>query len=173
MKLPRRGGGRHAVAVCLLAGIGSACGAQLGSRGPAVPPQYAMLPDTLVCVVDRGSPAGLRQLPAKLEGGTVVILVDGEIRPLEAVHPVSMIAGYAGREPWLTRGDPITLEGRRYLRTGGERRVGLMLLRRLGEHQGILLFAGQEDPPPADALYVPTAPGCIFQPYVREDLIRP
>src|SRR5690606_24214579 len=102
----------------------------------------------------------------------VVLLEDGRIESLEAIHPVSVIAGYAGREAWLTRGDPISLDGQRYIRTGGERRVTPDLLARAGEHQGILLFAGRDDSPPADALYVPTAPGCIFQAFVREDLIR-
>jgi hypothetical protein len=158
------------VLTLLVGGCASAGGP--GGSGPAVPPEYAALPDATVCVVDRSSPTGLREIPGKTGPGGIVLLVDGQVRTLESVHPVNLIAGYAGREGWLTRGDPVSLDGRRYVRTGGERRIGPTLLRRAGEHQGILLFAGVEDPPPADALYVPTAPGCIFQAYVREDLIR-
>jgi hypothetical protein len=141
--------------------------------GPVLPPQYVALPDTLVCVIDRAAPSGLASLPAKIEDGGVVVFADGRVSALEEVHPVSMIAGYAGREAWLTRGDPVPFSGASYVRTGGERRIGIELLDRVGEHEGILLFAGLEDPPPADALYIPTSPGCIFQAYVREDLIQP
>jgi hypothetical protein len=144
-----------------------------GPVRPALPPEYAVLPDTIVCVVDRASPTGLREIAARQGAQGVVVLDDGgAVRPLESIHPVNVIAGYAGREQWLTRGDPITHEARRFLRTGGERRIAPDLLQRVGEHQGILLFAGQDDPPPRDALYVPTAPGCIFQAFVREDLLR-
>jgi hypothetical protein len=140
---------------------------------PAVPAAYAALPDSLVCVVDRAMPLGLRELPAKVQGEEIVILEDGQITPLEAVHPVNVIAGYAGQESWLTRGEPIPFAGNTFSRTGGERRVRATLLQRVGEHRGILLFAGGEDAPPMDALYVPTAPGCVFQPYVRQDLLTP
>jgi hypothetical protein len=140
---------------------------------PDIPPAYAALPDSLVCVVDRAMPLGLRELPAKVQGDEIVVLEDGQITPLEDVHPVNVIAGYAGRESWLTRGEPISFSGASFVRTGGERRVRATLLQRVGEHRGILLFAGAEDTPPVDALYVPTAPGCVFQPFVRQDLLTP
>ena len=139
---------------------------------PSAPPEYAALPDTLVCVVDRLAPQGLREVPAKIRSGSVVLLVDGQIQPLESVHPVNMIAGYAGREDWLRRGEPLTSGGRVFARTGGERRIEMALLRRADEFRGIQLFSGLEDATDPNALYVPTAPGCIFQAYVREDLIR-
>jgi hypothetical protein len=160
-------------AVLLIGSISTGCAPpQPATPVPALPPEYTSLPDTVICVVDRASPTGLREIQAKVGESGVVLYVDGQIRPLEAVHPVAMIAGYAGREGWLTRGDPIALDGSRYMQTGGERRIGVDLLRRAGEFEGILMFAGVDDPPPADALYVPTAPGCIFQAYVREDLLR-
>lgn len=145
------------------------------SRGPqpSVPPAYAALPDSLVCVVDRAMPLGLRELPAKVQGDEIVILEDGQITPLEAVHPVNVIAGYAGQESWLRQGQPIPFAGTSFARTGGERRVRATLLQRVGEYRGILLFAGADDGPPVDALYVPTAPGCVFQPFVRQDLLTP
>jgi hypothetical protein len=139
---------------------------------PSIPSEYAALPDTLVCVIDRTATNGLADIPAKSGPSGPVVLIDNQIRPIAAIHPVNVIAGYAGREAWLTRGDPIIFSERRYLRTAGERRVARTLLSRAGEHLGILLFAGLDDPLPIDALYIPTAPGCIFQAYVREDLIR-
>jgi hypothetical protein len=153
----------------------AACGGPPPSSGPApVGPSraYAALADTLVCILDRTTATGLRDLPAKIGEDGPVVLLDGQIQPLQTLHPVNVIAGYAGREGWLTRGDPLVFGERRYIRTGGERRVARDLLTRAGEHMGILLFAGGQDATPYDALYVPTAPGCIFQAYVREDLLR-
>jgi hypothetical protein len=158
--------------VLLVAMSLSGCGLlQTGGRAPPVPPEYAALPDTSVCVVDRGSESGLREISAKVGSSGIVLLVDGAVQPLEVVHPINVIAGYAGREGWLTRGDPITFEGRRFVRYLGERRIGPELLRRVGEYQGILLFAGAQPASPVEALYIPTAPGCIFQGYGREDLV--
>lgn len=156
------------LAACLLA---AGCATRQGPSAPALPAEYAVLPDTLVCVIDRAAPEGLRSVPAKNRSGEVVLFVDGAVRPLESIHPVAFIAGYAGAEDWLRRGDPISLGADRYERTGGERRIGIDLLRRAGDYQGILLFSGHEDAARPNALYVPTAPGCIFQAYVREELV--
>ena len=82
---------------------------QLSPAAPSAPPEYVALPDTAVCVVDRGATAGLREIPAKVGSSGVVLFVDGQILPLETVHPINVIAGYAGREAWLTRGEPTAL----------------------------------------------------------------
>ena len=136
--------------------------------------RYAALPDTTVCVVDRTTDRGLRDLPAKRsENGSVVVLINDQIRPLEEVHPTNLIAGYAGQEPWFTRGQNVSVQSRAYIKYRGERRVPLDQLRRLGEYQGIPLFG-----PPAEtaaapqAIYVPVRVGCIFQAYLREDVYR-
>lgn len=151
----------------------AACGGQPSSGpSPSAPASYTALPDTMVCVLDRRAPSGLANIAAKKDGDEVVIFSDGALMTLEELHPVSLIAGYAGGENWLRRGEVIGFQGNNYSVIGGERRVGLELLDRVGEHRGILLFAGREDADPYDALYVPTAPGCVFQPFVREDLIR-
>jgi hypothetical protein len=70
----------------------------------------------------------------------------------------------------LSFGAPVTHAGRRYVRTGGERRVPINLLRRVGDHQGVPLFASPDEPTP-EAVYVPLRPGCVFQAYVRSDLL--
>jgi hypothetical protein len=148
----------------------SACAGTLpGST--STPERWATLADTTLCVVDRSSPSGLRELAAKMESdGRVVLLENRRIVPLEDVHPVSLLAGYAGREPWIAGGTPIQHAGRRFIKTGGERRVPMNLLRRVGDHQGALLFASPEESSP-EAVYVPLRPGCVFQAYVREDLL--
>jgi len=153
--------------------LSAACStAPAPAPAPRAPAAFVALPDTIVCVIDRTSPSGLAQLGAKVGAEGVVLFADGAVRPLESVHPIGVIAGYAGQEQWLTQGEPIVYDGRRYPRVGGERRIASELIRRVGEHRGILLFAGEEDSSPIDALYVPTSPGCIFQGFVREDLIR-
>lgn len=134
---------------------------------------YAALPDTLVCVVDRTTDRGLRELTAKKQpGGGVALLVDDRVRPLDELHPVNLIAGYAGQEPWFTRSQPVSLQRRQYMRYGGERRVPIDKLKRVGEFQGIPLFAAPEDTIPPPAVYAPVRSGCIFQAYVRDDLYR-
>jgi len=169
MNFSHHAGSVAAVGMLMLAACAPRTAADTAPRPPA---DFLALPDTAVCVVDRSSQLGLRTLDAKVGASGVVVFSDGAVRPLESVHPVGVIAGYAGREPWLTRGDPISIEGLRFSRVGGERRIGAELLERVGEHQGILIFAGRDDAPPRDAVYVPTAPGCIFQGFVREDLLR-
>lgn len=143
-------------------------------REPATSPAagYASLPDTLVCVVDRTTDRGLRELPAKrTPEGTALLLVDGRTQPLESVHPVSLIAGYGGREGWYSAGEPVELRGQRFVRVESERSIPPDLLRRTGEYRGIPLFADPGDEPPPEAVYLPVRPGCIFQAYVREDLV--
>lgn len=141
------------------------------AAGAAAP--YEELPDTVVCVVDRTSESGLRELEAKRDpSGGVLLMVDGEARPLDSVHPVTLVAGYGGRERWFAEGEAIAFRGQRFQKVETERRVPADLLGRVGEHQGVPLFADPRDDPPPEAVYVPIRPGCVFQAYVREDLMR-
>lgn len=143
------------------------------SAGPSSAQQYAALPDTTVCVVDRTTDRGLRDLQAKQStNGSVVLLVDGEIQALESIHPVGVTAGYAGQETWFTRGQPVALRGLSYVKYGGERRVPLDQLRRVGDYQGVPLYSAPADTVRPQAVYVPVRVGCIFTAYVREDLNR-
>ena len=166
-----------ATALVILAG---ACGrtpppvvAPPAPSGPSIPQQFAALPDTAVCVVDRTTERGLRDLQAKRgANGGVVLLVDNQIQPLEAIHPVGVTAGYAGQEIWYTRGQPVSLQSRSYMRYGGERRVPMNQLRRVGDYQGIPLYSAPADSVRPQAVYVPVRVGCIFSAYVREDLYR-
>jgi len=143
---------------------------------PSAPPvaqQYAALPDTTVCVVDRTTDRGLRDLQAKrAANGGVILLVDNQMRPLDEIHPVGVAAGYAGQEIWFTRGQPVTLQSRSYMKYRGERRIPLNQLRRVGDFQGIPLYSAPTDSVRPQAVYVPVRVGCIFNAYVREDLYQ-
>jgi hypothetical protein len=139
--------------------------------GPTAAARYATLPDTTVCVVDRTTTRGLRDLPAKrAQTGGAVVLVGGEIQPIETLHPTNVIAGYGGQETWFQGGQALTVQNRNYVRYGGERRIPLEQVTRVGEFQGIPVFASPTDPTPPPAVYVPVRVGCIFQAYVRQEL---
>lgn len=142
--------------------------------GPSVSgAAYEALPDTLICVVDRTTDRGLRNLAAKRgPNGEVLLRVAGETLPLERVHPVGVVAGYGGNESWVTAGEAVRLQERRFVPAGGERRVGLEQLTQSGEYRAIPVFADPNDAAPLDAIYLPSRPGCVFRAYVREDLMR-
>lgn len=152
----------------------SSCGlVQRGQKSTPTPERYTALADTTVCVVDRTTDQGLRDLQAKRsEDSEVVLWTGGRMQPLTKIHPVSLIAGYGGAEPWFARNEPISFRGQRFNKVETERRIPSNVLARVGEYQGILLFADPKDQPPPEAVYVPVRPGCIFQAYVREDLLR-
>lgn len=140
--------------------------------GPSEAARYAALPDTSVCVVDRTATRGLRALDAKRDAeGQPVLLVSGHIEPLAKVHPVSVVAGYAGNEPWLADGSPITVQGRRYVKVGGERLVPLDQLQQSGDVHAVPVFSSPSEARPPKAVYLPVRPGCVFQAYVRADLL--
>ena len=172
---------RLAVATALVT-LAGACGSNpppqvvvppAAPAGPSVAQQYATLPDTVVCVVDRTTDRGLRDLQAKrAANGSVVLLVDNQVQPLDVIHPVGVTAGYAGQEIWFAQGQAITLQGRSYMKYRGERRVPLTQLRRVGDYQGIPLYSAPADSVRPQAVYVPVRVGCIFSAYVREDLYR-
>lgn len=134
--------------------------------------RYAALPDTLVCVVDRTTERGLRNLTAKrAPDGEALVLISGSPRPLSELHPVGIVAGYAGRERWYTGNEPITVQGRRYTKVQGDRRIPLESLRMGGEFRAIPLYVDPADTQPPRAVYAPVRPGCVFQAYVREDAV--
>jgi hypothetical protein len=156
----------------LLASIAvAACAGTLPGMG-GTPAGWEAMADTTLCVVDRTAPSGLRNLAAKKDAsGRVMVLSNNRIRTLDEVHPVSLLAGYAGSEPWVSgAATPVRHADRRYIRAGGERRVPIELLARVGDYQGVPLFASPDERP-AEAVYVPLRPGCVFQAYIREDLM--
>lgn len=146
---------------------------------PAPPPppselaRYNALPDTAVCIVDRTTRRGLRELAGKVQpDGEVVVLVAGKVQSLDSLHPIAAPAGYAARESWVVSGDPLQLQGRRYEKVGPERLIPLAQIERAEEYRAVPLFSDPNDPAPPRALYVPLRPGCVFQAYVRSDLLQ-
>jgi hypothetical protein len=58
-------------------------------------------------------------------------------------------------------------QGRRFVKYGLARVLGVNEVTRVGDHMGVPVFAemGQTRP---DVIYVPVRPGCEFQPYQVE-----
>ncbi|CAN5780564.1 hypothetical protein BH23GEM6_BH23GEM6_00290 [soil metagenome] len=148
----------------------TACAGMMPGAGPSTA-RWDAAADTTLCVVDRTAPAGLRNIAARIDDRGVILVRDGRnTLSLEQAHPVSIMAGYAGEERWVTGPTPVTHAGRRYIRTGGDRLVPINLLTRVGNYQGVPLFASPDERT-AEAVYVPLRPGCVFQAYIREDLL--
>ena len=159
------------VSIIALATTGCGPVALAGSEHAYAPDSFAALPDVTVCVVDGAADSGLRDLAAKrAHDGRTVLLIDGEVVSLEQIHAPGIAAGYAAAEPWFT-GDSIAVGQHAYVKVSGERRIEADQITRVGELHAVPVFASRSDDPPPDAVYLPTRPGCLFQAYVRADLL--
>lgn len=126
---------------------------------PPVPvPSTAMID---VCVIENGM---LRNVQVEYASATGDTTVAG--RPFGVAYPATT-PFYAAGAAWYIQGDPITLDRRRYVKFGMPRVLGVNEVARMGEHQGVPVFAeaGMTRP---DVVYVPVRPGCEFQPYQSE-----
>jgi hypothetical protein len=121
----------------------------------------------------------------------VCVMIDDELRLITATyfpesrdtlvgtvqfrvaHPL-VAPSYAAAAPWFTQTDSLRFtaelpaeqqEEQLYVRFGLTRRMQPEQLRRVGRHQGTVLFAEVGAQAPYPALYVPVRPGCILQPY--------
>jgi hypothetical protein len=131
-------------------------------QAPPPPPPPPVVPMTMnVCVVENGM---LRNVQAQYSSATGDTTVAG--RPFAQAYPATA-PSYAAGAGWFIQGDAITLGGRRYVKFGLPRVVGVNDVTRTGEYQGVPVFAetGAERP---EVLYVPVRPGCEFQPYQTE-----
>jgi hypothetical protein len=119
--------------------------------------------------------------PAPVQDAWVVCVNTAEVRGTELSEIVNATAdtlthlpGYAETAAWYRRDEPITLNGRRYARIGYLRRLnpdgfaahGREMVR-VGEQQGVPLYAEGPDPQPPGVLWIPVRPGCVFQSYQR------
>lgn len=128
---------------------------------PPPPPPPAMATTINVCVVQDGMP---RDVQAQYSSATGDTTVAG--RPFGQAYPATA-PSYAAGATWYIQGEPITLDGRRYIKFGVPRILAVNDVTRAGEYQGVPLFAepGMTRP---DVVYVAVRPGCEFQPYQTE-----
>lgn len=161
---------RYAV-VLAAAALAAAC-ARAPGPAPAPPPpiepvvtvEPAQAPDSVfVCVIRNGD---LAVVGAELDPATGDTLVGG--RRFAEAFPVT--DEYAPTRRWYVDNEPLPFyEGRRpwYVKYGLPRFLAINEILRVGEHDGISVFGEISDPyeDSRSVLYVPTSPGCFFQPY--------
>jgi hypothetical protein len=75
----------------------------------------------------------------------------------------------AAVEPWFIRDEPITVEGRRYVKFGTERVFRAGELAYAGLYLDLPLFTRADAPRPPEALFIPTRFDCRFQGYRLSD----
>lgn len=130
---------------------------------PQPPPApLAAMPATInVCVVENGM---IRNVQAQYTQATGDTMVAG--RPFAQAYPATG-SSYAGGANWYIQGDAITLDGRRFVKFGLPRVLGVNDVARSGEYQGVPVFA-EGGMTRSDVVYVAIRPGCEFQPYQTE-----
>ncbi len=111
-----------------------------------------------VCVIRDGALAGVTVVRDPVSGDTTV---DGA--PFARVFPDS---GLAGDAPWYAADEPITFQGRRFVKFGGERVLSVGDVTRAGEYRGVPIFA--QPGARVDVVYLPVRQGCEFQAYAVE-----
>ena len=125
-----------------------------------VPPTPPAMQDIRICVVQDGN---LTEMMGQYNPAAGDTTVNGQ--PFGTVHATG--AQYAANAGWYINNEPVMFQGRRFVKYGLPRVLGVNEVTRIGEHQGVSVFAetGQTRP---DVIYVPVRPGCEFQPYQTE-----
>ncbi|WP_420128015.1 hypothetical protein [Longimicrobium sp.] len=86
--------------------------------------------------------------------------------PVSTLAPVTSV--YASAAEWYVNNEPITVGGRPYRRNGLPHVVGDGDVVKVGEFRGVGVYAEVADTAVV-RVYLPTRPGCEFQPYVDVD----
>jgi hypothetical protein len=133
---------------------------------PPPPPPPLMAPtmsDLTYCVVQNGQ---LSSVTVQYNQSTGDSTYNGQ-RVRDAFPPAA--AGYAGGATWFINGEPVTFNGRRYVKYGLPRVLGTSDVSSAGTVNNVSAFAepGANAQRP-EVIYVPTRPGCEFQPYQAE-----
>jgi hypothetical protein len=130
-----------------------------------VPPPVEETRPIRVCVIDNGQ---LREVPALYNVSRGDTTVNGQ--PFSSAYPAT--AGYAAGASWFVNSAPVTVGSQRYVKFGLPRVVGVSDVTRMGEYQGVGIFAEPGAPALPDIVYIPVRPGCEFQPYQKEVKVR-
>ncbi|HEU0300605.1 MAG TPA: hypothetical protein VFR37_14140 [Longimicrobium sp.] len=165
----------RSIAVPLIATLCAACGSRAVPAPPDPAPVPASAPATRpyppppaevcrcirICVVQRGR---LLEVPVRYNTRTGDTLTMDSL-PFSHVYPVT--GEYAAVAGWFIHNEPITFHGVRWIRYGMPRVLGIPEITRIGEHRGVGVYLEMGQTVPVDVIYLPTRPGCEFQPYVR------
>lgn len=136
---------------------------------PAPPPDTVVVEREVAPPLPTGTPATMClatgesvQVLISAEGDT---LVGPRRTPIRNLRPGVVFAGsYAGSADWFLQDQAITFDQRQYQKSGGEVRLDCANIMRVGEHQGVPLFAQSSANRPYQVIYVPVRPG-IWQAY--------
>lgn len=136
---------------------------------PAPPPDTVVLERTVEPDLPSGMPATI--CLATGAGVQVMITAQGDtlVGPsrtaISELRPAMDFAGsYADGAAWFTGDEPIELDDREYSKSGEPLRLECADIERVGEHQGVPLFADRSQERPYDIVYVPVMPG-LWQGY--------
>jgi hypothetical protein len=127
---------------------------------PPPPPPVGDNRDIRICVVQDGA---LREVTATYTPNRDTTY---QGRRFSEAFPATV--GYAGGAVWYINNEPITVNGRRYVRYGLPRVLGTNEVTRTADYQGVPVFAETGAQGTPEVLYVPVRPGCEFQPYQLE-----
>jgi hypothetical protein len=125
---------------------------------PAPPETRLSARDLQVCVLENGA---LRHVRVDYDTRTSDTTFNG--RPFSEAYPET--TGYAADASWFITNEPVPLNGRRYVKYGYPRVLGVTEITRVGEHQGVPVFAGAGATSATEVVYLPVRRGCEFQPY--------
>jgi hypothetical protein len=125
---------------------------------PPPPPPPVTTRDVRICVVENGA---LREVTATYNTATGDTTVSG--RPFATAYPAT--SGYAAGMTWFINNEPITVMGRRYVKYGLPRVLGVNEVARMGDYMGVPVFAEAGATGATEVIYLPVRPGCEFQPY--------
>lgn len=136
---------------------------------PAPPPDTVVMERTVAPPLPTGASAticlatGLQaQVTITAQGDTLVgpsRVSISELRPA-----VDFAGAYAQGREWFAGDEPIEFEEREYSKSGEPLRLECADIERVGEHQGVSLFADRSHERPFDIVYVPVSPG-VWQGY--------
>jgi hypothetical protein len=138
---------------------------------PPPPPPPPAEREMEICVIDDQGNIQVVDAIFLPETGDTMVVVDGQRRAFATVYPTD--ARYAAGQRWFVDNEPIHVMDQRYVKTGLPRIIQPQELTRVGEYQGVSVFAqpGAETPPAV--IYLPVRPGCEFQAYqAEEEVIR-
>jgi hypothetical protein len=125
---------------------------------PPPPPQPPIGRAVQVCVVENGA---LRNVEVQYNTQSGDTTVNG--RRFSDAYPAT--TGYAAGAPWYINNEPVTVNGRRYVKYGLPRILGVTEVSRTADYQGVPVFAEAGAMGGTEVLYLPVRPGCEFQPY--------
>lgn len=99
--------------------------------------------------------------------GEKTIEIDGKRKLFTDVYPETGY-GYAATTSWYINNDPITVEGKQYVKYGLPRILGTMEVSAYSKVKDVTVFAEAGSKGTPEVIYIPVRSGCEFQPYQLE-----